>query len=64
MSIDEHMNAGRAALASKAYDKAIECFTAALGLSRAPVTGYRAGCAHCQLRDKCEYRKRGETCER
>ena len=38
--------------------------TAALGLSRAPVTGYRAGCAHCRLRDKCEYRKRGETCER
>ena len=37
--------------------------TAALGVSREPVTGYRAGCAHCQLRDKCEYRKRGETCE-
>lgn len=37
--------------------------TAALGLSRAPVTGRRAGCAHCALRDKCEYRKRGETCE-
>ena len=37
--------------------------TAALGLSRTPVTGRRAGCAHCVLRDKCEYRKRGETCE-
>ena len=37
--------------------------TAALGVGREPVTGYRAGCAHCQLRDKCEYRKRGETCE-
>lgn len=37
--------------------------TAALGLSRIPVTGRRAGCAHCALRDKCEYRKRGETCE-
>ena len=37
--------------------------TAALGLSRTPVTGRRAGCAHCALRDKCEYRKRGETCE-
>lgn len=37
--------------------------TAALGLSRTPVTGRRAGCAHCTLRDKCEYRKRGETCE-
>ena len=37
--------------------------TAALGVSREPVTGYRAGCAHCQLRGKCEYRKRGESCE-
>ena len=37
--------------------------TAALGLSRTPVTGRRAGCAHCALPDKCEYRKRGETCE-
>ena len=37
--------------------------TAALGLSRTLVTGRRAGCAHCALRDKCEYRKRGETCE-
>ena len=37
--------------------------TAALGLSRTPVTGRRARCAHCALRDKCEYRKRGETCE-
>lgn len=37
--------------------------TAALGLSRTPVTGRRAGCTHCALRDKCEYRKRGETCE-
>lgn len=37
--------------------------TAALGLSRTPVTGRRAGCVHCALRDKCEYRKRGETCE-
>ena len=37
--------------------------TATLGLSRTPVTGRRAGCAHCALRDKCEYRKRGETCE-
>ena len=32
--------------------------TAALGLSRTPVTGRRAGCAHCALRDKCEYRDR------
>lgn len=37
--------------------------TAVLGLSDVPVTGKRAGCAHCALRDKCEYRKRGVTCE-
>ena len=37
--------------------------TAVLGLSAAPVTGARAGCGSCALRDKCEYRKRGETCE-
>lgn len=37
--------------------------TAVLGLSDVPVTGKRAGCAHCALREKCEYRKRGVTCE-
>lgn len=37
--------------------------TAVLGVSDAPVTGYRAGCGHCTLREKCEYRKRGQTCE-
>ena len=37
--------------------------TAALGLSEAPAPGRRAGCASCALRDKCEYRKRGERCE-
>lgn len=37
--------------------------TAVLGAGRAPVSGQRAGCAHCALRDKCEYRKRGESCE-
>ena len=38
--------------------------TAVLGLSSRPVQGFRAGCAHCALRGRCEYRKRGTTCER
>lgn len=37
--------------------------TAVLGLSAQPVKGYRAGCGHCALRETCEYRKRGRTCE-
>lgn len=37
--------------------------TAILGLADHPVTGARAGCAHCLLREKCAYRKRGTTCE-
>lgn len=37
--------------------------TAVLGVSDTPVTGYRAGCGHCALRERCEYRKRGQTCE-
>lgn len=37
--------------------------TAVMGLSNVPVTGRRAGCAHCALREKCEFRKRGVTCE-
>lgn len=37
--------------------------TAILGLADHPVTGARAGCAHCLLREKCVYRKRGTTCE-
>lgn len=37
--------------------------TAVMGLSTRPVTGKRAGCAHCALREKCEFRKRGVTCE-
>jgi hypothetical protein len=37
--------------------------TALLGVSDTPVTGYRAGCGHCKLREKCEYRKRGTSCE-
>lgn len=37
--------------------------TALMGLSERPVTGWRAGCGSCALREKCEYRKRGQTCE-
>lgn len=37
--------------------------TAVLGLSNREVTGKRAGCANCVLREKCIYRKRGMTCE-
>ena len=37
--------------------------TAVLGLAGHPVTGKRAGCAHCALRERCAYRKEGKTCE-
>lgn len=37
--------------------------TALLGWADHPVTGRRAGCATCALRQRCEYRKRGTTCE-
>ncbi len=37
--------------------------TAALGLSPTPAAGHQAGCAACALWEKCEYRKRGQTCE-
>lgn len=37
--------------------------TAILGISQKPVTGYRAGCAHCVLQKTCQYRKRGVSCE-
>ncbi len=37
--------------------------TAVLGLAGHPVTGRRAGCAHCALRGRCAYRKEGKTCE-
>lgn len=37
--------------------------TSILGLADRPVTGARAGCAHCLLRETCAYRKRGMTCE-
>lgn len=36
--------------------------TAVLGLSSHPVKGRMAGCGHCVLRQRCEYRKRGKTC--
>ncbi|MGN0984665.1 MAG: methionine synthase [Gemmiger sp.] len=37
--------------------------TAVLGVADRPVTGARAGCGHCLLRETCAYRKRGMTCE-
>lgn len=37
--------------------------TAVLGTADHPVTGRRAGCAHCALRERCAYRKEGKTCE-
>ena len=36
--------------------------TAILGVSGHPVKGRLAGCGHCVLRTRCEYRKRGKTC--
>ena len=36
--------------------------TALLGVSSHPVNGHLAGCGHCVLRTRCEYRKRGKTC--
>ena len=36
--------------------------TALLGVSDRPVKGHLAGCGHCVLRTRCEYRKRGITC--
>ena len=36
--------------------------TALLGLSDHPVKGRLAGCGHCVLNTRCEYRKRGKTC--
>ena len=36
--------------------------TALLGVSEHPVKGHLAGCGHCVLRTRCEYRKRGITC--
>lgn len=36
--------------------------TAILGTAAHPVTGARAGCATCALRETCAYRKKGTTC--
>ena len=36
--------------------------TALLGVSDHPVRGELAGCGHCVLRARCNYRKRGITC--
>ena len=36
--------------------------TALLGVSDHPVGGQLAGCGHCVLRARCNYRKRGITC--
>ena len=36
--------------------------TAILGVSDHPVRGHLAGCGHCVLRTRCEYRKRWITC--
>lgn len=36
--------------------------TAVLGLAGHPVTGRRAGCAHCALRENCAYRTAGKAC--
>ena len=36
--------------------------TALLGISDHPVMGQLAGCGHCALRGRCDYRKRGKTC--
>lgn len=36
--------------------------TALLGVSDHPVRGQPAGCGHCVLRARCNYRKRGITC--
>ena len=36
--------------------------TALMGVSDHPVKGKLAGCGHCVLRTRCEYRKRGKTC--
>ena len=36
--------------------------TAIVGVADHPVTGARAGCANCLLKETCVYRKRGKTC--
>ena len=36
--------------------------TAILGIADHPVTGTRAGCATCHLKETCSFRKHGTTC--
>ena len=36
--------------------------TALIGVADGPVSGRLAGCEHCLLREKCEWRKRGMRC--
>lgn len=36
--------------------------TAFIGISTNPVERKKSGCASCNLREKCQYRKRGEHC--
>jgi Sec-independent protein secretion pathway component TatC len=48
---------------SLAYaDRLIDLLTAILGIADHPVTGTRAGCATCHLKETCSFRKRGTTC--
>ncbi len=36
--------------------------TAIIGLSKEPISKQKRGCAICNMRDKCQFRKRGEHC--
>lgn len=36
--------------------------TALIGVADVPVKGKLAGCGRCVLRDKCQFRKKGESC--
>ena len=36
--------------------------TAVLGLSKNPIEQKKRGCAVCNMRDKCKYRRNGEHC--
>lgn len=36
--------------------------TAIIGVSTAPTKGKMAGCENCALKDKCNYKNKGETC--
>ena len=63
--VAELVNARRAvglAVSSAGILTPRKSITALLGASDHPVKGHRAGCAHCALRDTCQYRKEGTTC--